>query len=539
MLISRTLFRQLTICCHRALARCEYLHNWSRLYSAATSIHKKSTSDSNTLIYNLNNYQSSFPEDKALNKDITTLKQLISNIHEPQAFNIAVLYESPEVRRNSKIMEVLLADPLASNNQVWFERIRKRHGLTKFFFGEYTNDLVDENDIECQIPSPLLSGLYRNTFHNEAPKTPNDLIIEEFDNFTQLESRIGDYMYVIYVTRQFNDISSHLPVPVKDRLLLEVIDNTEYSPANTELSPLSIEAGIQTHLIKINSNLAYDGIVQFIERDVHAADEYMESMTKSNVYELFKFIDHFLRTNILTSWYSAKVINSIQNKINKSNTVINEGSEVVKSEIAQFGQMVNSELQYEFIPQTTNFVQKKLSWWKLYYKNDNVEYDLKDFFSKHFMNKGIENYNFLRGKILSSDEVVENPLLELKNEIINRRVGLEVQPEVYSILTKAFIYYQLPISVIAALSYQFFEFSGNACIALFSLGWVLGFNQVSRDWINFMTKWMNQLFEEVRITVGSKCIDNGLLKESNDQVVTIDTENKTRQKILHDIKEKL
>ena len=539
MLISRTLIRQLTICCSRSLTRCAYLHNWSRLYSAATSIHKKATPDSNTLIYNLNNYQSSFPQDKALNKDITTLKQLISNKHEPQAFNIAVLYESPEVRRNSKIMEVLLADPLASNNQVWFERIRKRHGLTKFFFGNFTKDLVDENHIECQIPSPLLSGLYRNTFHNEPPKTPNDLIIEEFDNFTQLENRIGDYMYVIYVTHQFYDISSNLPAPLKDRLLLQVIDNTEYSPANTELSPLSIEAGIQTHLIKINSNLAYDGIVQFIERDVHAADEYMESMTKSNVYELFKFIDHFLRTNILTSWYSAKVINSIQNKINKSNTAINEGSEVVKSEIAQFGQMVNSELQYEFIPQTTNFVQKKLSWWKLYYKNDNVEYDLKDFFSKHFMNKGIENYNFLRGKILSSDEMVENPLLELKNEIVNRRVTLEVQPQVYSILTKAFIYYQLPISVIAALSYQFFEFSGNACIALFSLGWVLGFNQVSRDWINFMTKWMNQLFEEVRITVGSKCIDNGLLKESNDQVVNIDMENKTRQKILYDIKEKL
>ncbi|KAI5953882.1 hypothetical protein CANMA_004721 [Candida margitis] len=459
-----------------------------------------------------------------------------THLHEPQAFNVAVLYESPDVRRNSKIMEVLLADPLASNNQVWFERIRKRHDLAKFFFGEYTKDLVDDDDnLQYQIPSPVLSGLYRNSFKKEAPVIANDLIIEEFENATQLEKSVTNCTYVIYVTNQFNYANANLPNSVKDRLLLQVIDNTEYSPPSTESAPISIEEGIQMHLLKINSNLAYSGIVQFIERDVHAADEYIESMTKSNIYELFKFVDYFSRTNHLTSWYLARVIKSISEKLKRTNTVINEGSEVVHSEIENFGQMVNSELQYEFIPETTNFVHKNLSWWKLYYKNDNVEYDLKDFFSRHFMNKGIENYNFLRGKILSTDEIVDNPLFDLKREVIDTRIASEIQPKVYSILSKAFVYYQLPISVIAALSYQFFDFSGNACIALFSLGWILGFNQVSRDWISFTNRWMHQLFEEVRVTLGSKCIDNGLMKESNDQIIRIDTENNIRQKILHDI----
>ena len=524
--------------CLRTRLRFTFSGKGTKLYSQA-STHKKATFESNTLVYNLSNYQSSFPQDKALNKDITTLKQLLQNRHEPQVFKVAVLYESAKVRRNSKIVEVLLADPLASNNQVWFERIRKRHGLARFFFGEYAKDLVDEDDLEYRIPSPILSGLYRNTFKREAPDVANDLIIEEYENAAQLEKAVDECTYVVYVTPQFNYVTTSLPSSIKDRLLLQVIDNTEYSPVSTELSPLSIEDGIQTHLIKINSNLAYNGIVQFIQRDVHAADEYIESMTKSNVYELFKFVDHFLRTDNLTSWYLAKIIQTILSKIKRANTVISEGSDVVKSEIENFGQMVNSELQYEFIPETTNYVQKKLSWWKLYYKNDNVEYDLKDFLNNQFMNKAIENYNFLRGKILSTDEVVENPLLELKNEVINRRVSLQVQPEVYSVLSKAFVYYQLPISVIAALSYQFFDFSGNACIALCSLGWILGFNQVSRDWINFMNKWMNQLFEEVRVTVGSKCIDNGLMKESNEQVIRIENENSIRQKILRDIERKL
>lgn len=45
-----------------------------------------------------------------------------------------------------------------------------------------------------------------------------------------------------------------------------------------------------------------------------------------------------------------------------------------------------------------------------------------------------------------------------------------------------------------------------------------------------MNKWMNQLFEEVRITIGGKCIDDGLMRESNDQLIKISTENNMRQK---------
>ena len=50
----------------------------------------------------------------------------------------------------------------------------------------------------------------------------------------------------------------------------------------------------------------------------------------------------------------------------------------------------------------------------------------------HFMNKSIENYNYLKGKISLVDaEVIDNPLLKLKNKVINKRIAEEIQPFVY------------------------------------------------------------------------------------------------------------
>ena len=67
------------------------------------------------------------------------------------------------------------------------------------------------------------------------------------------------------------------------------------------------------------------------------------------------------------------------------------------------------------------------------------------------------------------------------------------------------------------------------------LGLVLGFNQVSKIWTNFTEKWLNDLFEEIRICLGKECIEEGLLKQSNLQ---LDKDIKTtllRQEILNEI----
>lgn len=66
--------------------------------------------------------------------------------------------------------------------------------------------------------------------------------------------------------------------------------------------------------------------------------------------------------------------------------------------------------------------------------------------------------------------------------------------------------------------YQYFGYGANECIALTTLGLVLGFNQVSKIWTNFTEKWLNGLFEEIRICLGKECIEEGLLKQSNLQL---------------------
>ncbi|KAI5951742.1 hypothetical protein KGF54_004817 [Candida jiufengensis] len=514
-----------------------------RSISRVSTIRLNSTSTkSNTLIYNLNNYQSTFPQDTLINNDITTLKQIISKKHEPQTFKIGVLYESKQIEQNSKMIEVLLADPLASNNQIWFEKIVKRHGLGRFLFGEYKTDLVDDNpELDnlnpFELPSPILSGIYRTRYGKEPDLTQNDLIIEEIDPQQHLES-IDDFTYFIYVTNQFNTSISNLPEGLKNRIFLKVIDNVEYSPKSSESTPISLDTSIHTHIIKIDSNLAYKGITNFMLNDVKATDSYLNSLTNSNVHQLFKFIDYYARTNNAINWYLGNVKSLIHNKLTKSKSSFEEDPTTIKLDIDKFIQLVNTELQYDFEPKTENFIKKNLSWWKLYYKNDNVEYDLKDFFNENFMNKSIENYNLLRGKIIDSDEADKNPLLELKNEVINKQINETVQAMVVSILSKAFIYYQLPITVISGLAYQFFDFSANSCIALLCLGWVLGFNQVSREWLKFMNNWCNNLYEEIRLTLTRDCID-GLSKEANNQIFRIKDETKLREKLLTEIEHKV
>lgn len=131
---------------------------------------------------------------------------------------------------------------------------------------------------------------------------------------------------------------------------------------------------------------------------------------------------------MLEEWLLHNIKSQIKEQISTA-AAPEEINDISNMEIARFTDLVNTELQDEFKPKTTKFFHKNLIWWKLYYKNDNVEYDIKDFFMNHFMNKSIENYNYLKGKISLVDaEVIDNPLLKLKNKVINKRIAEEIQP---------------------------------------------------------------------------------------------------------------
>ena len=143
------------------------------------------------------------------------------------------------------------------------------------------------------------------------------------------------------------------------------------------------------------------------------------------------------------------------------------------------------------------------------------------------MNQSIENYNYYRGQIYSQlknhnfgkyheiESQINNPLLALKNDIINTRISNEIQPVVTSSLFYGLIFYQAPMTLLALGSYVLFDFQPNSSIAIFSLGLVVGLNYISKNWEGFTKKWSKQLFEQVRICLDQECITNGLIKELN------------------------
>ncbi|EGV65992.1 hypothetical protein CANTEDRAFT_119026, partial [Yamadazyma tenuis ATCC 10573] len=232
-----------------------------------------------------------------------------------------------------------------------------------------------------------------------------------------------------------------------------------------------------------------------------------------------------LQIDRLINWNVKKLINKISNDEISLEQLEKVYNELKNRGINDFSSQMHHELQNELIPNTTKFFNKRLRWWKLYFKNDNVEYDLKDFFQFNFMNKSIENYNFLRGRIISELQNhnfgkysaksgdISNPLIKLKNEVINSRITSEVQPVVNSHLFYGMFYYQFPTTIISLCAYSIFDFSLNASVSIFGLGLVMGFNYVSKGWEKFTKDWTKRLFNDVRVSIDRDCVENGLVKE--------------------------
>ena len=464
----------------------------------------------NTLIYNLNNYKSSFPTDTIINNEITEFVRLQRNRIDTQCLKIGVIYDNERARTNSKIIEVLMADPLASNCDKWLSEIS-----TRVSNGEYNyNDevVINKEGGQYGIPSPILSANYRNTFGANMD-SPTNLIIKEISDVTEVE----EYAFLISVSNSLGN--PDYPSTIRNKILLNVIDNQEFTPLSTESTPVSFKNEASNHIIKINTQLAFEGISAMVNNGAASSDIFIGNMAKSNIYELYKAINWFTQVPVISSWLLNNIKVNIKQKIQHTASP-EETNEISNIEISRFIDSVNKELQDDFEPKTVNFFRKNLSWWKLYYKNDNVEYEIKDFFLNNFMNKSIASFNFLSGKInpADSDISVENPLFSLKKEVINKKISEEVQPKVYRALGEGFLYYQLPISLLSFFGFQYLGYAANDCIALATLGLVLGFNQVSKIWTSYTQLWLNNLFEEVRICIGKQCVEEGLLKESNIQL---------------------
>lgn len=478
-----------------------------------------------------------FPYDTVTYSTIQSYLKLRRNTTRSDTILVGLLYESEEVRNSSRVLESLLADPLSANNEDWFrplaERSREKNNMITFDGLESSESLLPgafERTIETfTLPSPMLSQSLRQSYPEIFPPletVANDLAILEVNKSSDAEKLTDNCQFFIYVTNEYSTLMDKLPRPVQKKIMLTVIDNTEFSPQSSELTPVTFERSgpLVHHSIKINSSLAYSGINLFLENDVSAATEYFASLQKSNIIEFKKFLLWYLRTENLTSWMFHVICTEIARNDLTETKLQQIYSDLKLETLAKCSSSMHGELQKSLIPETNKFFSRKLRWWMLYWKNDNVEYSLKDYFLANFMPKSIESYNYVRGQLTArlqeqkyaaySDKIgVINPLKAFKRDLINERIPNELQPVVYHCLATAFVYYQLPLTVLSVCGYLFVGLEPDTAFAIGLLGWVLGFNHVSREWHKFTTQWLKNLYEQVRIVITRGCVAEGLLKE--------------------------
>lgn len=481
--------------------------------------------DNKTVSQYLADYKQWFPKDNLTNSLIDSYERL--KLYPQETIKIGVIYHDEQIKNNCKMMETILADPLASHNEEWFYKIVNRNKQDNLTF-EYGSS-SDIHDSIYKIPSPILSSLTRPSYM--IPKTnitPNDVILYEINDLSSFD-KFNHCHFFVYITDNITTIKK-LPSSINDRILLTIIDNSDFTPTSSESTPIPIKNDTTERIVKVNTEISYRGIVEFLKYDTKALNNYLESLVESNIFQILKIIGYNLPIETLINWNLKKIIGNIkQQEINFKE--LEDLYEFLKTNVInEFSSSMHYELQRKFIPTTTNFFNKKLRWYKLYWKNDNVEYLVKDFFNLNFMPESIENYNVTRGKIINylqnhkfvnyteiKPQSNTNPLLRLKNEIVLKRIEQEIQPQVSKNILLALIYYQLPVTIISGLAYQHFDFTLNGSMAIFSLGMVIGFNYLSKRWETFTFNWLKNLYEEVRIVIDKDCIEDGLIKELADR----------------------
>lgn len=434
---------------------------------------------------------------------------------------------------------MLLAEPLSSGSQQWFNelqnRSRTKNNLVVHLLApdshEKFPDAFRRSICELAVPSPLLCGETRAKYLEAIPQldsVPNNVLFLEINKPDEVLKLIEICHFYIYVSADLSNLMDALPKQIQKKILLTVVDNTEFTPRSTEATPIVFRPEVAQHVVKINSLTLLNGIEHFFKYDVQGASTYFDSLQQSNILEVAKYFGWFLRTENLRAWLLALIKTEIAtNKISEAR-IEAVYTDLKLQSLVECSRAMHAELQKEFVPQTDTFFASKLSWWMLYFRNDNVEYTVKDYLNTHFMPKSIDSYNYLKGQLVArlqeqkfahyteNDRTqLKNPLQEYKTNLINVRVPQEIQLAVYAALSTAFVYYQLPLTAISILGYLFFGIQAQTAAAITTLGWVLGFNKVSKDWNDFSRTWLTSVYEEVRVLLSKDCIENGLLTELN------------------------
>lgn len=449
----------------------------------------------------LNVYKKIFPGDTTTAKTIDEylLYRQVGNVRQ---IRVGIRYSSPEVARRSRIIDAVLAEPLATGNGQWLAEIAARDRTRNARFTYRQESEIDRSSNTFAIPASMLAAAYRPLFADALgpPEASHDIELVELnqeDEPCTLELFVADAVTTPSAT------GSAL-----------VVDNSDYTrPSRVAAPPAFDRHSRSQNIIKLDSQLYMAAVGAFLEHDTGATDTFINGLQNSNIYELQKYLAWNLRLEVVLRLLESQLLARIL--ANKPELPDSEADKL----ITEFRANAHLELQRHFEPATAAFFRRKLPWWKLYVKNDNVEYELKDFFMRNFMNRSIETYGYTRGQLVTALEApnstFENPLYTLRQSVIDDRIATEIQSRVYTMLTQGLLFYQVPVSALAFAAYWHFDFSANSALALASLGWVVGFNHVSLQWTRLSKKWRQALFNDIR-----QCIEGPCQQQLQAEVVT-------------------
>jgi len=362
-------------------------------------------------------------------------------------------------------LNTLLADPFASD-QSWYDSLLERKNPSSFKY----NGVTDIQGSNYNIPSPILEA------HNI-----------EFLELNELNYKDGCHLYL-----NFGD-------PIEPRWpTYEFQDDLNEVPSSNEL----------------NSEIAFEAVNLLKESPLNSTI-YTNLYNSSNFPHFNESLAKIINPEIVIAKLYKSIVKQLQLQ-NISNSLTLKDLELkdfkIKQYIAQWDESAHREFQTQFQPFVTQYESKNLAWWKLYYKNDDIEGILTHMLNTGFLNNSLKNFSYVKGQIDSfssfrkdqlsdiSTELDQNALTQLKDQIITNELYPLQQTIIKQILIN-FVGLQLPVVLISAGGAFFYDFSLYSMGGLGSLGVVLGLNNVSKKWLSLITGFKASLFEKTRLAI--------------------------------------
>jgi PKD repeat protein len=415
----------------------------------------------------------------------------------------------------NSLLNTILADPFASE-QSWFEEFKNRGELRPTKSEPQGNRLVKYGEIfqkskdRWELPTPFLNTESRN-----------GLEFLEIDQFTESTANDGCHLYFSFNDELLNDSIRNWPVyswrDINSVKLTQLRDNID----DVKLPKLTIS--------EINSEIA-EFAIELLRESPKNSTLYTKLTPFTNILDFIHQIDQLIiDKNLIIAKLYQSILKNVENQLQQNSLTLRDlelkDQRIVKY-ISQWSELTHHEFQHVFKPFVNQYERKQLPWWKLYLKADEVQHIIKKMFDTQLLNNSVKNYSYVKGQIdsfssfptknvaLTNSEKFDfskdlsalptsNSLSVIKTELIVKSAS-DLQKQALKLLLINFMGLQLPVVLVSIFGHTLYDFSVQSMAALGSLGLVLGFNNVSRKWVDLIETWKLEVFEKIRLAINEE-----------------------------------